>query len=577
MRMGLGTFGAAALMRALAGAMFLAAALWMPCVDFAADAPGAPSVAGFAEGQKVEVREGDAWSAATISKKEGRKFLVHYDGTDAGSDEWLTADRLCVPAAKAATTRAAIKLFGIGDRVEFKNALSWQKGIISNTRGGWYFIQHEDRRNDREWVEPWRVRKVGSTEDHIGWADGYGVVRNGEGPPRVNPGESPLEGESTKDALKRQEREKAETLSPVTKANHDAVVEVAFAIDATAPLPPDPELKGARPFSVQPIILSGATGQFGEREENLFFSSGATGIAAVSHEVNEAIRVERVDLMAGRSMNTVPMPAALKCVDLSPDGKLLLTHNVPKDLAGPDRLDVWNIEGASPRHVISFKPYDLLEGGARGIQWSRFFSNDRLGTQNSQGKLIAWDLKGNGIWSATTEAFRQRLFQSPGRKYLGVIAGSSVVILDAQTGQTMKRLTDMPTAGRGMQGGEISLCFKADCKEIAVAAQDFLFTYDLSSGALKRELYPAVSGSTPVFGRSHLSYCSEGYILSPGDFVSGEQLLVGLDQQVVVWRYAGQVSWTWTERRFRRAILVLRAGSQREQGKADAGERFAAG
>src|SRR4051812_5713626 len=38
-------------------------------------APGAPPAATttYVEGQKVEVREGDTWSAATILKREGRK------------------------------------------------------------------------------------------------------------------------------------------------------------------------------------------------------------------------------------------------------------------------------------------------------------------------------------------------------------------------------------------------------------------------------------------------------------------------------------------------------------------------
>ena len=32
--------------------------------------------AAFAEGQKIEVREGDTWSPATILKKEGRHYLT---------------------------------------------------------------------------------------------------------------------------------------------------------------------------------------------------------------------------------------------------------------------------------------------------------------------------------------------------------------------------------------------------------------------------------------------------------------------------------------------------------------------
>ncbi len=324
----------------------------------------------------------------------------------------------------------------------------------------------------------------------------------------------------------------------MTKTNLAGMVEMAFAPEVAAPLPPDPELKPARPLVLQPIVLSGATVAFGEREQDLFFSRADLALAAVSHLVNETIRVERVDLSAGRSINTTLMPAALKCVDFSPDGKLLLTENEPVGLVGPDRIDVWNIEAAAPRHVIGFKPYDELEGGARGIVWGRFLPNDRIATVNSQGRLIVWDFKANAIWSITIEAQRRRAFLSPGRKYMAAIVGSSIPILDVQTGKTLKRLTGLPIGTEGgIRFGDIALCFRPDGKELAMAARDVLFAYDLSSSALTHEVYPPISEESIDFGHARLSYCSDGYILAPGDFVSGEQLLVGLDQQMVVWRY----------------------------------------
>jgi WD40 repeat protein len=68
-----------------------------------AEAPGL-----FTPGQSVEVREGDSWSAASVLKREGRKYLIHYSGSDSSSDEWVTLDRMrllrtaAVPAAPLA-------------------------------------------------------------------------------------------------------------------------------------------------------------------------------------------------------------------------------------------------------------------------------------------------------------------------------------------------------------------------------------------------------------------------------------------------------------------------------------------
>lgn len=114
----------------------------------------AQSKPNFVEGQKVEVREGDEWSAARILKKEGRKFLVHYDGSDAASDEWLTVERLRAAGGQGGPTpqpasRPAARPFLPGEAIEFKSGPFWQKGVVINIRGKWYFIQHDHSR-DRE-------------------------------------------------------------------------------------------------------------------------------------------------------------------------------------------------------------------------------------------------------------------------------------------------------------------------------------------------------------------------------------------------------------------------------------------
>ncbi|HEX8912260.1 MAG TPA: hypothetical protein VF796_07860, partial [Humisphaera sp.] len=72
----------------------------------AAPAPAAPAAAAgdYQPNQKVEVREGDTWSPATVVAREGRKTQIRYaDGTL----EWVTGDRLRLPgAAPAAGTPA---------------------------------------------------------------------------------------------------------------------------------------------------------------------------------------------------------------------------------------------------------------------------------------------------------------------------------------------------------------------------------------------------------------------------------------------------------------------------------------
>src|SRR3954470_8049570 len=61
------------------------------------------------EGQKVEVREGDTWSAATIVKKEGRRYQIRYEGGT--EEEWVNADRLR-PAQAAGVAPAPAPVAG---------------------------------------------------------------------------------------------------------------------------------------------------------------------------------------------------------------------------------------------------------------------------------------------------------------------------------------------------------------------------------------------------------------------------------------------------------------------------------
>src|SRR5687767_13088272 len=161
----------------------------------------------FSEGQKVEVREGDTWSSATILKKEGRRYQIRY-ADDPNSDEWVTADRLRLPtgnppaagagnavgnpaATKPAAPKPAAPARVNGQKAEVKWGGTSFESTIVNRRGAWSLVESARHNGQREWVEPWRIRKVGSTEDKVGHARPNPVVRNNAGPPREKPGDPP--------------------------------------------------------------------------------------------------------------------------------------------------------------------------------------------------------------------------------------------------------------------------------------------------------------------------------------------------------------------------------------------------
>src|SRR5207245_727322 len=70
----------------------------------AAEPPPPPPVLNPRPGDAVSVREGDAWSGATVEKKEGHKYSIRYSD---GTEEWVTIDRMRPAAPSAAGDNAS--------------------------------------------------------------------------------------------------------------------------------------------------------------------------------------------------------------------------------------------------------------------------------------------------------------------------------------------------------------------------------------------------------------------------------------------------------------------------------------
>ena len=177
-------------------------------------------------GRRSRCAEGDTWSAATILKREGRKYQVRYAGGDPSTDEWVTADRLRAPGTAAGAAgdrpsrrprlpqsrprragktppapaaaaprpprRSPPSTGRSAARAEVKWGGTYRKATIVNKRGEWYLINYENGPFE-EWVEPWRIRKVGSADDPYGYAKPNPTVRKGQpsNPPSDRPGPRP--------------------------------------------------------------------------------------------------------------------------------------------------------------------------------------------------------------------------------------------------------------------------------------------------------------------------------------------------------------------------------------------------
>jgi|GEM_PF-6800644 len=413
--------------------------------------------------------------------------------------------------------------FANGQKVEVKWGGLWRKAVVVNHRGQWLLIDYDGNKFFREWVEPWRVRSIGSAYDIPGQAPINPYVHHNEGPPRPVPGPAPADATDTGAGagVKNDEAPSDVPITPVVRQNARLI-----SLDMLQPLQSLPaDAAPSVQWATTPIVLQGSSGKFFDHPEALLLSP-ASGIGAAYHfnapPGNEAhqYRVERFDLKTGKSLNVSTLPLELELLDLSSDGRLLLAR---PGVFGPGkgaRMDVWQIDGATAVHVITFIPFTARTGSEQ-IVWAKFVGPDHLLARSFDGELSCYAFRtATQLWSAKPGLTNHNALSATG-KYLAASTGKSIAILEPISG---KVLGGIDLEERPAQ----SLAFKPDGKAIAAAGPGEVAAWDLSkAGAL-------ISDSWAVGAPGqHAEWGQGNYVLID------HAHLVSLDKQLVVWTYQG--------------------------------------
>ena len=426
------------------------------------------------------------------------------------------------PATQPAPAR---KIFAVGKQVEVKWGGQWRRAVVVNHRGDWILIDYDGNKFFREWVEPWRVRDIGSSEDIGGNAPINPYVRHNEGPPRDQPGPAPAAAAPMRNRGAADNPRENQTASdvPITPVVRDNVKSVA--LDGLPPLTSlAPDAAAPVQWVTAPIALSGSNGQFFDHLEALLLSP-ASGIAAVFHffappgGVAPQYRIERVDMKAGKSLNVSTLPLELHMLDLSSDGRLLLARTGPFGPGRSARLDVWQIDGQNAAHVVTFMPFTPRTGGEQ-IVWAHFAGPDHVLVRSFDGELSCFEFrKAIQIWSAKAGLSNTNALSATG-KYLAASTGHSIAIVEPLSGRALGAIDigDQPAQ---------SLAFAPDGKQLAAAGQDEVSVWDLSHGASVSDIWSVgAPGQAVEFGAS-------GYLLLDHTH------LVSLSKQVIAWTYRG--------------------------------------
>jgi beta-lactamase regulating signal transducer with metallopeptidase domain len=482
-----------------------------------------------------------AASVLTVILAVGSLAAVRVAARDASAPAVYGASAPAVSGAASsiatapATQPSQASLFPNGQTVEVKWGGIWRKAVVVNHRGEWILVDYNGNRTFREWVEPWRVRTIGSSDDFHGAAPRNPYVRHNEGPPREEPGPAPVaeipaapRGARGAHGINGPPAADAEPMAklPVTPVLRQNVK--AVSLDALPPLGAlAPDSAPAAAWVTAPLTLGGSSGQFFDRPAALLLSPAAC-VGAVLH-INAPLgkgppqwRLERFDLKSGRSLNVASLPLEPELLDLSADGKLLLARTGALQPGHGARLDLWQVDGDKAAQVVSFAPFTPRNGGEQ-VVWARFVGPDHIVARSFDGELSCYALHPPAqVWSAKLRpANGNANALSATGKYLAVSTGDSIAILDPLTGTPLGGidLSDRPAQ---------SLAFKPDGKQIAVAGQDEVAVWDLAGGSAP----VADVWSVGAAGQA-VEWGAEGYLLLD------QWHLVSLGKQMVIWSYQG--------------------------------------
>jgi hypothetical protein len=501
----------------------------------------------FAPDQKVEVREGDEWSPATVVKKEGRKYQIKYED---GTDEWVTADRVRLPGAAgakadggagkddgepapAAKAKAPKEQFKNGAKVEVQSLSGWDKATIKNRDGDLYLVGVEgwDKEFFWKWMHVSSIRKPGSSKPGVSRVRSVTVGNSGiakakaEAKREFENIEEEVAADATRDPSASPFAPKPYD-KPVIDSNLEKVEVLAPTDGADKLTKFDPAPAKPPKLSQQAYVLKGK-GAWPAEGPAAVLLGGTRGV--VSYQSGGAsdsrtLKLELLDLANGKNLGFVKADPMSMPLALSPSGERLVGRQHGFHNGTKVRVDVFALgKGAStsePKHVVSFVPYVSADFFWKDVEWAGFADDEHVMTINALGgDLVCWHA------ATATATWRMKVrtgtapARSPGGKQLAVATDAGVAVIDPLAGKVLA----LAAGARPVKG----LAFTPDGRRVVGTSGNTLSAWDLATG----QALPDVG--LPAGGAAGEPVALDGRFV----LVGGTDL-VDMDKKMVVWRYA---------------------------------------
>lgn len=231
------------------------------------------------------------------------------------------------------------------------------------------------------------------------------------------------------------------------------------------------------------------------------------------------LRLSVCDLERGKA-TTAASTGRMAPLALHNDGQHAIMRRAEFGFGNADRLELWRINGRSVRKLVSFVPHDDARGGSRDVQWARFLGENRFATSGN-GTI--------GIWSfpecepiAKLSAGGQPAL-SPDGRLIAWCDGQNLGMLDVET---LEVIAQRPSPDRLH---DPKLAFSPSGKRLACIAQDRMIVWNTENGDMIQDMkVPSVHIFTGI------DFPDEDYVLG------GNQFLIGVENQVLLWTYSGQ-------------------------------------
>jgi hypothetical protein len=351
--------------------------------------------------------------------------------------------RAAEPATQpAGEARKLAKVWKAGQAVEVKWGGLWQEAKLVRQGNGWWLVQY-DKGKRLEWVQPWRLRELGSDVD-APYAKPNFPVKQNEPPPKEKPDGLPDDdtpgatapnapGDSKPDAVADNDPFGPKPFSfEVSDVKLDAARQVTLPEKEAWSYTP---AEGAKLTVRSPSKLTGRASP--AYEVTTVVLQPASAMVGYLDPMEKKPSVELVDLKSGRS-RVLPLHDATRPVDRLSTG--VLVARAEGFFPGTKhRVDLWDVAAAEAKHVRSFIPYGRGDNDKFvDVQWLAVGAGDVILTSGA-GQLTAWKAdSAEPIWNAKSKSGSMDVpALSPDRKTVAMVADQWLYLIDVASGDVV--------------------------------------------------------------------------------------------------------------------------------------------